>query len=94
MKNLERQEVRDWLQNTREILEGEKKVGSDNNNDKSDNSNLIYHVFIKDILKGYKFVCNIRYDKKTIGKSWKGEGGLQIKPKIVLEIVQKDIKTF
>ena len=26
VKNLERQEVRDWLQNTREILEGEKKV--------------------------------------------------------------------
>ena len=26
MKNLERQEVRDWLQNTREILEGERKV--------------------------------------------------------------------
>ena len=56
---------------------------------------MIYHVFIKDILKGWKIICNIRYDKKTIGKSWKGEEGeLQIKPKIVLEIVQKDIKTF
>jgi len=28
VKNLERQEVRDWLQNTREILEGEKKASS------------------------------------------------------------------
>merc|ERR1712156_900068 len=26
VKNLERQEVRDWLQNTREILEGERKA--------------------------------------------------------------------
>ena len=53
MKNLERQEVRDWLQNTREILEGQKKVSSDQkNNGNSDNLNMIYHVFIKDILKG------------------------------------------
>jgi len=28
VKNLERQEVRDWLQNTREILEGEKKMAA------------------------------------------------------------------
>ena len=28
VKNLERQEVRDWLENTRDILEGEKKVSS------------------------------------------------------------------
>ena len=30
VKNLERQEVRDWLQNTREILEGERKVHKNN----------------------------------------------------------------